>query len=191
MKTHLKAYNLLKYTREELEEGAEENEIRRDSMALSQIHQAIDMSVFGKISTAQTTKQAWDILAKAYRGVDKVQKNNLMALKRKFELATMEKSETVEGYFSRLTEIKNEMELNGHTLSDETFVEKVLNTLPMKFDHIVAVIQETTDLSTLSTEELLGSLILHENRINGKLEESLEKDPTEKALQAHTKVKET
>ncbi|XP_071933656.1 uncharacterized protein [Coffea arabica] len=139
---------------------------------LSRIHQAIDMSVFGKIATVDTAKEAWDILDKTYKGIDRVQQNNLMMLKRKFELATMEKSESIELYFFRLSDIKNEKKLNQYDLSDRTFVEKILNTLPIKFDHVVAVIHETKDLEDLNIKDLHGSLILHEQRINEKLKDT-------------------
>ena len=35
---------------------------------------------------------------------------------------------------------KKKMELNGHDLSNKVLVEKALNTLLMKFDHVVAMI---------------------------------------------------
>ena len=57
------------------------------------------------------------------------------------------------------------MKLNQYGFPDRTFVEKVLNTLPMKFDHVVAVIQETKDFEDLSIEDLHGSLILHEQEL--------------------------
>ena len=88
------------------------------------------------------------------QGVDRVQKNNLLMLKRNFELITMKKSETVELYFFKLIDLKNEIKHNGYDLNDEVLVEKTLNTLPMKFDHVVAVIQKTKDLSTMTIEEL-------------------------------------
>ena len=53
----------------------------------------------------------------------------------------------------------------------------------MKFDHVVAVIQETKDLEDLSIEDLHGSLILHEQRINGQLDDALEKDTGENPIQ--------
>ena len=59
------------------------------------------MSVFEKIATADTAKEVWDKLKKTYKGIDKVQQTNLMMLKRKFELMTMEKPESIESYFSR------------------------------------------------------------------------------------------
>ena len=125
-------------------------------MVLSQIHQAIDASIFEKIANAKTAKQAWDNLAKTYKGVDRVQKNNLLMLKRKFELITMKNLETIESYFFILIDIKNEMEHNAYDLSNEVLAEKALNTLPMKFDHVVAGIQEAKDLSTMTIEELQG-----------------------------------
>ena len=61
-------------------------------------------------------------------------------LKKKFELVTIEKSESIESYFSCLLDIKNKMKLNQYNFLDRIFVEKVLNTLPMKFDHVVDII---------------------------------------------------
>ncbi|KAG6512881.1 hypothetical protein ZIOFF_031020 [Zingiber officinale] len=115
------------------------------------------------------------------RGIGRVRRNNLMMLKREFEGCMMEKTETIEAYFSHLMEIKNEMELNGYEVEDEMYVEKVLNNLLLKFDYIVVVLQEK-----MSTEELHGSLILHESRIHERPENSTKKDSTEKVLQALT-----
>ncbi|XP_027181738.1 uncharacterized protein LOC113780119 [Coffea eugenioides] len=143
MVTHLKACKLDRYIESALAQDASEDDTAKDSLAFSQIHQAINMLVFGKIATADTAKEAWDILEKTYKGINRVQQNNWMMLKRKFELVTTEKSESIESYFSSLSDIRNEMKLNYYNLPDRTFVEKVLNTLPMKFDNVVAVIQET------------------------------------------------
>ena len=94
----------------------------------------------------------------------------------------MEKSESIESYFSHMLDIKNKMTLNQYDLLVKTFVEKVLNTLPIKFDHVVAMLQEKKILENLSIEDLQGSIILHEQRINGKLDDALEKDTVEKPL---------
>ena len=52
----------------------------------------------------------------------------------------MEKSESIESYFSHMLDIKNKMTLNQYDLLVKTFVEKVLNILPIKFDHVVAML---------------------------------------------------
>ena len=128
-------------------------------------------------------------MEKTYKGIDKIQQNNLMMLKRKFELVTLEKSESIESYFSCLSNIKNEMKLNQYDLPDRTFVEKILNTLSMKFDHVITVIQEMKDLEDLSIEDLHGPLILHEQRINGKLKDIPKKNIVEKVLQTQLNLK--
>jgi hypothetical protein len=49
---------------------------------------------------------------------------------------------------------------------------KVLRSLTTKFDHVVATIEESKDLSTYTFDELMGTLQVHETRLN----QSEEKD---------------
>jgi hypothetical protein len=48
----------------------------------------------------------------------------------------MEENETISGYFSRLITLTNQKKNCGETLPDQIIVEKILRTLPSKFDHI-------------------------------------------------------
>ena len=81
------------------------------------------------------------------------------------------------------------MKLNQYDLLDKTFIEKVFDALPIKFDYTVVVIQKTKDLEDLNIENLHGLLILHEQRINGKLDDTLEKDTVEKPLQTQLNLR--
>ncbi|KAA0051551.1 DUF4219 domain-containing protein/UBN2 domain-containing protein [Cucumis melo var. makuwa] len=63
----------------------------------------------------------------------------------------------------------------GETIKDQTIVEKVLRSLTPKFDHVVAAIEESKDLSTFTFIELMGSLQAHESRINRSIEINEEK----------------
>ena len=56
--THLKACKLHRYIEYALVQNASEDDKAKDNLALSQIHRAINMSVFEKIATADTTKEA-------------------------------------------------------------------------------------------------------------------------------------
>ena len=61
-------------------------------------------------------------------------------------------------------ELVNQMKSYDEEISDKRIVEKLLISLPNKFDPIVAVIEETKDLSLLSVQELFGSLKTYEHR---------------------------
>ena len=58
---------------------------------------------------------------------------------------------------------------------NQTIVEKVLRSLTPKFDHVLAAIEESNDLSTLSSNDLMGYLQTHESRINRLMERNREK----------------
>ncbi|MFQ6636889.1 hypothetical protein Gotur_013140, partial [Gossypium turneri] len=44
----------------------------KDKAALYMLFRAVDESGFEKITSATTSKEAWDILAKVYKGADRV-----------------------------------------------------------------------------------------------------------------------
>jgi hypothetical protein len=56
--------------------------------------------------------------------------------------------------------------MNGEKIPNERVVEKVLRTFPKKFDAMVIAIEESKDLTQLSVDELWGSLLSHESRMN-------------------------
>jgi hypothetical protein len=74
----------------------------------------------------------------------------------------------------RVTELVNQIRKNGDELPDHKVVEKVLRSLPRKFDAIVVVIEESKDLTKYSMEELVGSLKNYEDMLNRNDNTSLE-----------------
>ncbi|XP_070673187.1 uncharacterized protein [Malus domestica] len=132
--------------------------IKRDAKALGVIQNAIPDEIFPKISNETSAKSAWDVLEKVYRGSTKVRPVKLQSLRRDFEYIRMKDDELLDDYLSRLSEIINQMKSYGEILSDERIVQKYLIRLPRKYNNIVSIIEETKDLSTLSGEELIGSL---------------------------------
>lgn len=170
MTTHLKAHNIWSYVESGLQQGADELARRRDQLALSQILQGIDYSIFGKIANAKTSKEAWDILKLSHKGVEKAQKSKLQSLRREYERYEMSSSETVDQYFTRVINIVNKMRVYGEDIQDSKVVEKILRTMPMKYDHVVTTILESHDTDTLSVAELQGSIESHVNRILEKTE---------------------
>lgn len=61
-----------------------------------------------------------------------------------------------------MTGVVNQMKMHGDPISHQTIVAKVLRSLTTQFDHVVATIEESKDLTTLTLDELSGSLQAYE-----------------------------
>ena len=86
----------------------------------------------------------------------------------------MKESESIQEFFSRIAGIVNKIRSYGDEIKDKKIVEKVLRSLPPKFDHVVAAIEESKDLSKFTLQELMGSLEAHEQRMSRYSNQSLE-----------------
>ena len=62
----------------------------------------------------------------------------------------MKEQESMAEYFTRVTSVVNQMTSCGEILEDERVVEKILRSLPPKFDYVVVSVEESSDASTLS-----------------------------------------
>ena len=119
-----------------------------------------------------------------YKGVDRVKKVRLQKLSDDYESLHMKESESVSDYTSRLLGVVNEMKRYGETISDEQVVEKILRSLDEKLNFIVVAIEESKDLSTMSIDQLMGSLQVHEEKLLKK-----NKQTTKQLLQSNLNLK--
>ncbi|XP_020224249.1 uncharacterized protein LOC109806288 [Cajanus cajan] len=101
----------------------------------------------------------------------KVKRAQLQALRKEFELLTMKEGEKVDNFLGRTLMVVNKMKSNGETTEQSTVVSKILRSLTAKFNYVVCAIEESNDLSALSIDELHGSLLVHEQRMQGYQEE--------------------
>ena len=58
----------------------------------------------------------------------------------------MKESETIKDYYSRIKEIVCQMRAYGETILDKKIVEKILISIPQKYDAIATAIEQTKDL---------------------------------------------
>ncbi|KAJ1436780.1 Zinc finger, CCHC-type [Sesbania bispinosa] len=156
----------------------------KDKAALYLLYRAVDESGFEKIANAKSSKVAWDTLEKANKGDKRVKQVRLQTLRGELENMRMKESESVSEFITRVETVVNKLNRNGENLSSNRVVEKILRSSTDDFENIVCAIEESKDLSTLTLEELAGSLEAHEQRRKNKKGESLEQ-----ALQAKATIK--
>lgn len=68
----------------------------------------------------------------------------------------------------------NQLRVHGEEKSDYQIVQKILISLSERFDSIVAVMEQTKDLTSLSVTELIGTLKAHEKHMENQSENMLE-----------------
>ena len=131
-------------------------------------------SIFPRIIGATKVKEAWDILQNEFKGSSKVRISKLQDLKRDFENINLKENEIMQEFSDRFTELVNQMKIYGDQIKDKKIVEKVLISLPEKFDPIVSVTEKTKEFSTVMIQELMGSLKSFERRLLRHSKKSVE-----------------
>ena len=86
----------------------------------------------------------------------------------------MKETETIRDFSNRLLFIVNKVRLLGEDLPDKRVVEKILVTLPERFESKISSLEESKDLSKISLAELLNALQAQEQRRIIRQEESME-----------------
>jgi hypothetical protein len=126
-----------------------------------------------------TAKEAWDAIAAARIGVDRVRRATLQRLRRDWENIGVNPGEQVEEFTLRLSTLHQQLVIHGDKdITEERVVEKFLRTVPAKYAQIVVAIEQFLDFEAL-TLEVTGRLKAVDNReeqaltepvaINGKL----------------------
>ncbi|KAE8676583.1 rhodanese-like domain-containing protein 4A [Hibiscus syriacus] len=124
-----------------------------------------------EIAGAATSKEAWDILGKVFKGADRVKQLRLQTLRGELESMKME-SESVSDYIMRVQAVVNQLIRNDEALTDMRVMEKILRSLTDNFENVVCAIEESKDLTMLTVDELAGSIEAHEQHKKKNNEEN-------------------
>lgn len=119
----------------------------------------MDESIFPRVAATTRSKRAWEILETTYQGITKVKVAKLQSLRRSFENLQMNESESIYQFMNKVMNIVNQIRANGEYLIEQKIIEKIMRSLPSKFDAIVVAIEESKDLTQLSVDELIGYLL--------------------------------
>lgn len=133
-------------------------------------------SIYPRILGVKKAKQAWEILKTEFQGSEKMIAIKLQCLWTDFDNLSMKEGESINDFFSRATEVFNQIKSLGENVPKKEIVGVNSQKPAEKFEHIVVVIEETKDLSSMTISQLKGSLEAHEKRVrkysSSKLEQA-------------------
>ncbi|XP_040960978.1 uncharacterized protein [Gossypium hirsutum] len=143
---------------------AQKEKKTRKSKAKACLFAAVSQMIFTRIMSLKSGKEIWNYLKAEYEGDERIRGMKVLNLIRDFELQKMKESESVKEYSDRLLSIANKVRLLGSELNDSRIVEKLLVTVPEKFEATITTLENTKDLSKISLAELLNALQAQEQR---------------------------
>lgn len=82
----------------------------------------------------------------------------------KFEILKMRDSESVKEFSNRLMKVVNQIRLLSDDMPDKRVVEKVLISLPEKFESKISSLEDSRDLASISLAKLINVLQATEQR---------------------------
>ena len=88
---------------------------------------------FKKISSTETTKEAWTILLTTYEGTKAFKDSKFRRLTTSFKEVKMEKDESFDEFYAKLKDIVNSTFNLRETIPEPKIVRKMLKSLPKKF----------------------------------------------------------
>jgi hypothetical protein len=157
---------------------------QNNSKAKNALLNGLGEMVFTKVSHCKSAKEIWDKLQNIYEGDSKVKVTKLQTYRGHFEQLKMKEDENIATYFLRVDEIVNAIIGLGEEIKESVIVQKVLRSLPMRFDPKISTLEEISDLNSISMDELHGIFTTYEMRIE---QENL--DIKEAAFKAFKKSK--
>ena len=129
-----------------------------NSRALNALFSAVTNEEFKKISSTETTQEAWTILQTTYEGTKTIKDSKLQRLTTSFEEIKMEEDESFDEFYAKLKDIVNSAFNLGETIPKPKIVRKMHRSLPKRFHTKITSIQESKDIDKISLTELVGNL---------------------------------
>ena len=78
----------------------------------------------------------------------------------------MKESELMDSFYTRVVGLINQLKSHGETITDQRVAEKFVISIPPRFESLVVTLEEHTDMSVFTIDDLQASLINHEHGLS-------------------------
>ncbi|GJT73170.1 zf-CCHC domain-containing protein [Tanacetum coccineum] len=126
------------------------------------IYNALPRKEYEQIFMCNTAKEIWKTLLITHQGNSQVKDNKIDLLVQQYEQFVISEDESIDSAFARFNTIITSLKALDEGYSSKNYVRKFLRALHPKWRAKVTAIEESKDLTSLSLDELIGNLKVHE-----------------------------
>ncbi|GJX48740.1 retrovirus-related pol polyprotein from transposon TNT 1-94 [Tanacetum coccineum] len=126
------------------------------------IYNALPRKEYERIFMCNTAKEIWKTLLITHQGNSQVKDNKIDLLVQNYEQFVISEDESIDSAFARFNTIITSLKDLDEGYSSKNYVRKFLRALHPKWRAKVMAIEELKDLTSLSLDELIGNLKVHE-----------------------------
>ena len=161
---------------------SEKVERKKDRQVMLILFNTILDEVTRELDVEKTAKQKWLSLKVKSGGVSRIRKVRIQALKRDYESLIKDDDDLFLHYFGKLFYVVNELRSLGEVITDAEVATKLLHSISPKFAAITTSIEQFEDLETITLEEVIGTLKVHEHKLKARMVKREEKALLAKAF---------
>ncbi|GKC16939.1 retrovirus-related pol polyprotein from transposon TNT 1-94, partial [Tanacetum coccineum] len=136
--------------------------LAKNNEAKMVIYNALPRKEYERIFMCNTAKEIWKTLLITHQGNSQVKDNKIDLLVQQYEQFVISKDESIDSAFARFNTIITSLKALDEGYSSKNYVRKFLRALHPKWRAKVTAIEESKDLTSLSLDELIGNLKVHE-----------------------------
>ncbi|GJZ66971.1 DUF4219 domain-containing protein [Tanacetum coccineum] len=136
--------------------------LAKNNEAKMVIYNALPRKEYERIFMCNTAKEIWKTLLITHQGNSQVKDNKIDLLVQQYEQFIISEDESIDSAFARFNTIITSLKALDECYSSKNYVRKFLRALHPKWRAKVTAIEESKDLTSLSLDELIGNLKVHE-----------------------------
>jgi hypothetical protein len=118
-----------------------------------------------KVAHCKYAKEISDKLRNIYEGDTKVKEKKIQSYRGQFEQLKIMEDENIAAYLLQFDKTVNEIIGLGEEIEESVIVQKVIRSLPMRFNPKISALGEKLDLNSISMDELPGIFTAYEMTI--------------------------
>ena len=127
---------------------------QNNSKATNALLNGLSETILTKVAHCKSAKEIWDKLRNIYEGDTKFKVEKLQTYRGQFKQLKMKEDENIAAYFLRVDETVNAIIGLGEETEEYVIVQKVLRSLPMRFNPKISALEEISDLNSIRKGEL-------------------------------------